>query len=138
MSVPMAAPNTSVNTIHCFRAAVLFAILSVASSVSAQSDGTSTTASDGYWARWFERSDRSKAEQPHWLTPLATTTPRLEQEFRYDVIWQATPNGPTTVNYGSGKGLELIPFDRVEIIVGVPPYLVHHQPAVEDGSGDLR
>ncbi len=37
-----------------------------------------------YFEQWFDRVDRTQAEQPHWITPLATTTPRLEEEFRYD------------------------------------------------------
>jgi hypothetical protein len=94
---------------------------------------------DGFWDRWFRRSDKSKAEQPHWLTPLATTTPRLEQEFRYDVnLAQAKPGGHYTATYGNTKGLELIPFDRVEIIAAIPSYVVHNNPAVPNGWGDAQ
>ena len=39
---------------------------------------TPTSAQDGYFANWFARVDKTKNEQPHWVTPLATTTPRLE------------------------------------------------------------
>ena len=56
-----------------------------------------------------------KAEQPHWVTPLATTTPRLEEEYRYDQFWQENAKGITTNNYDGGKGLELIPFEKVEV-----------------------
>src|SRR5947209_2658747 len=93
----------------------------------------------GYCAGWFHRVDKTQAEQPHWITPLATTTPRLEQEFRYDVLWQQPrPGAPYSENYGNGKGLELIPLDKVEIIVGLPPYITQHNPTVEDGFGDVR
>jgi hypothetical protein len=55
------------------------------------------------------------------------------------VLWQrAQPGAPYTENFGNGKGLELIPSDKVEIIVGVPPYLLHHSAAAEDGFGDFR
>lgn len=92
----------------------------------------------GFWSRWFERSEKSKAEQPHWITPLATTTPRLEQEFRYDVNWsQARPGANYTENFGNTKGLELIPFERVEIIAGIPGYVMHNNPAVQDGWADF-
>ena len=37
---------------------------------------------------YFARVARNQAEQPHWVTPVATVTPRLEQEFRYDIFWQ--------------------------------------------------
>src|SRR5579859_249829 len=36
----------------------------------------------GYFDNWFVRSDAAKASQPHWMTPLVTVTPRLEQEVR--------------------------------------------------------
>lgn len=93
----------------------------------------------GFWARWFERSEKAKSEQPHWLTPNAMTTPRLEQEFRYDVDWaQARPGGVYTENYGNTKGLELIPLDRVEVIFGIPGYVVHNNPAVPNGWSDAQ
>ena len=98
---------------------------------------TVTFAQDGYFANWFARVDKTKDEQPHWVTPLATTTPRLEEEYRYDQLWQTNPKGITTENYDGGKGLELIPFEKVEVIFNVPPYLVHNDPAVRDGFGDV-
>lgn len=94
-------------------------------------------AQDGYFASWFARVDKTKQQQPHWVTPLATTTPRLEEEYRYDQLWQTNARGITTNNYGGGKGLELIPFERVEVIFNVPPYLAHNDPEVHDGFGDV-
>ena len=94
-------------------------------------------AQDGYWSNWFDRVDHTQAEQPHWITPLATTTPRLEEEFRYDQLWQVNSAGVTTDNYDGGKGLELIPVERVEVIFNMPPYLVHNSSKVEDGFGDV-
>jgi hypothetical protein len=98
---------------------------------------TLTWAQDGYFANWFARVDKTKDEQPHWVTPLATTTPRLEEEYRYDQAWQTNAKGITTDNYDGGKGLELIPFEKVEVIFNVPPYLVHNDPTVRDGFGDV-
>lgn len=98
---------------------------------------TLMSAQDGYVANWFARVDKSKDEQPHWVTPVATTTPRLEEEFRYDQVWQTNNEGVTTDSYDGGKGLELIPFEKVEVILNVPPYLEHHAPAVHDGFGDV-
>jgi len=97
----------------------------------------SASAQDGYFAGWFARVDKTKGEQPHWVTPLATTTPRLEEEYRYDQLWQTNAKGVTTDNYDGGKGLELIPFEKVEVIINVPPYLVHNDPSVRDGFGDV-
>jgi hypothetical protein len=33
--------------------------------------------------------------------------------------------------------LELIPFEKVEVIFNLPPYLAHHDPKVRDGFGDV-
>jgi hypothetical protein len=98
---------------------------------------TLTSAQDGYFANWFVRVDKTKDEQPHWVTPLATTTPRLEEEYRYDQLWQSNAKGVITDNYDGGKGLELIPFEKVEVIFNVPPYISHNNPADQDGFGDV-
>ena len=98
---------------------------------------STASAQDGYFADWFRRVDKTQAEQPHWITPVATTTPRLEEEFRYDQLWQVNPKGVTTDNYDGGKGLELIPFEKVEVIFNLPPYLVHNSPTPHDGFGDV-
>jgi hypothetical protein len=112
------------------------ASLTLAVSAAAQ---TTNSGKDGFWTSWLRRSDHSKSDQPHWLTPLATTTPRLEQEFRWDINWsQAKPGGPYTETYGATKGLELIPFERVEVIIAVPAYVMHNNPAVWDGWGDTQ
>ena len=92
---------------------------------------------NGYFNEWFARVDKTKEEQPAWITPIATTTPRLEEEFRYDQVWQTNDKGTTTNNYDGGKGLELIPSQNVEVIFNLPPYLVHNDPAVRNGFGDV-
>ena len=98
---------------------------------------TQQTATDtGFWHHWFERVTKTQAQQPHWITPLATTTPRLEEEFRSDIAWQEANNGIYAENYSLSKGLELIPSEHVELILSVPPYIVHNQPNVADGFGD--
>jgi hypothetical protein len=92
---------------------------------------------DGYFSDWFARVDKTKDEQPHWVTPIATTTPRLEEEYRYDQVWQPNAKGITTDSYDGGKGLELIPFEKVEVIFNVPPYIDHNNPSVRNGWGDV-
>jgi len=91
---------------------------------------------EGFWGKWFVRVNKTQAEQPHWITPLATTTPRLEEEFRYDIGWQQSSSGALNENYGFSKGLELIPAQRVEIIVSPPPYIAHGS-TEQDGFGDV-
>jgi hypothetical protein len=77
---------------------------------------------------WFATSDAAKESQPHWMTPIVTVTPRLEQEFRYDQLSQAKSGGVNMNNYGLNKGLELIPTMNSEIIIGIPGYQVTNQP----------
>jgi hypothetical protein len=87
-------------------------------------------------ARWLQRVSATQAAQPHWITPIATVTPRLEQEFRFDAFHQVTPTGNVT-NLDGGKGLELIPTRRTELLINLPPYLLHQNPETVDGFGDL-
>ncbi len=102
------------------------------------SDQSSPASRDeGFVHDWFSMVAETRAEQPHWVTPVGTTTPRLEQEFRYDVFWQTNTKGVTAENYGGGKGLEVIPQKHIEVILVAPPaYIVHNNPAVKDGFGD--
>ena len=87
---------------------------------------------------WISMVASTQAEQPHWITPVVTVTPRLEQEFRYDLSRQVQPNGTAILeNYGGSKGLELIPARHVELIVSPPPYIVRSFNGVPDGFGDL-
>jgi hypothetical protein len=70
------------------------------------------------------------------MAPLFTVTPRLVQQFRYDVALQTKGNA-TTGNYGTGKGLELIPTEHTEILISAPPYVTHTAPGLHDGFGDM-
>src|ERR1700704_6688257 len=63
---------------------------------------------EDYFSHWFERVDKTQAEQPHWMTPLVTVTPRLEEEIRYDQFWQHTAINSSLDNFDGGKGIELI------------------------------
>ncbi len=91
------------------------------------------TCAQSFLDDYFARVARNQAEQPHWVTPVATVTPRLEQEFRYDIFWQDHAGDTVTENYGGSKGLELIPANNVEVIVNLPPYIVHNNPKQKDG-----
>lgn len=93
---------------------------------------------DSLFQSWMGRVARTQAEQPHWITPVVTVTPRLEQEFRYDMSWQTQPDGTTALaNYGGSKGLELIPAEHIELIVSPPPHIVRSVNGVPDGYGDV-
>jgi hypothetical protein len=112
-------------------------VLARADDISAgQSSSSSSSPVLDYFKNWFERASQTQAEQPHWVTPLATVTPRLEQELRYDQFWQALPGGHTLVNYGGGKGLELIPAEPIELIIGVPAWETENTSPRKDGWAD--
>jgi hypothetical protein len=85
---------------------------------------------------WRQRVTVTQAQQPHWINPLATTTGRLEQGFRFDVQHQHTGTGGVN-NLGSGKGFKLIPAPRIELQLNLPPYLSHENPTVKDGWSDV-
>src|SRR5947209_7676530 len=69
-----------------------------------------------FFSSWFAMATRTQAEQPRWMTPLVTVTPRLEQEFRFDFFSETLNNHAHLDNYGAGKGVEIIPSERTEII----------------------
>jgi hypothetical protein len=89
-----------------------------------------------FFDNWFTIASRTQAEQPHWITPLVTVTPRLEQEVRYDQYFQSAHNGLAIDNFGGGKGIEVIPQEHTEVIVGIPAFLKRNMPRNTDGFGD--
>ena len=126
-----------------FAAALLVASLAFATPARAQTSFGQDIID--YFANWFPRVTKIQSEQPHWVTPLVTVTPRLEEELRYDQFWQANKLGAATDNFGGGKGLELIPFQNTEIILGIPAWIAHtghivhgtpKKPVTTDGWAD--
>ncbi len=89
-----------------------------------------------YFDQWFARVDDAQASQPHWMTPLATVTPRLEEEFRYDQFWQHQATGASLDNIDGGKGLELIPTETNEILINLPSYEERSVKSPISGWGD--
>lgn len=75
-----------------------------------------------FFDQWAATADEARATQPHWMTPLATVTPRLEQEFRYDQFFQHRGDGADLTVFDGGKGLELIPTTTNEILLNLPAY----------------
>jgi hypothetical protein len=96
----------------------LLAVLAMSSvaGVAHAADGAS------FFTNWLANVSSTQEEQPHWMTPLVTVTPRLEQEYRFDYSYSDYPKGKTLDNYGGGKGIEFIPSENTEVIVGVPAY----------------
>jgi hypothetical protein len=119
--------------------ALIFAVGSTARADTDQA-GPAVASDDGMIGKmienWLNRVSEIQAEQPHWVTPLATVTPRLEQELRYDQFWASKIGNQKLNSYGGGKGVELIPFQNTEVILGIPAYQTRNKPNGTDGFAD--
>lgn len=116
----------------------LAAAMGLAAIICGSAAAQSTDNDDGnYFSSWFDRVSATQAEQPHWITPVYTVTPRLEEEFRYDITQESTDGGNTVDNYGVSKGLEIIPTEHTELIFSLPPYFTRTEPGSHGGFGDV-
>ena len=86
---------------------------------------------------WLDLGERVQATQPDWLSPLATTSGRLKQEFRYDIWDQPAGGGNRSYQFGGSKGLEFITSSRTQILIGVPTYTLVSPNGPPSGFGDL-
>jgi hypothetical protein len=93
-------------------------------------------AQQGFLDSWQARVTATQNQQPHWVTPLVTVTPRLEQEFRTDFVHYHNNSGYEIWNYGNSKGLELIPEKHTELIFNLPPFFDRTN-GEQDGFGDV-
>ena len=109
-------------------AAALLLTLLGAASLRAQEESAGTASSGGFLEDYFRMVERAQASQPRWISPLFTTTPRLNERFRYDFSFKARPGDVDLANFGNGKGLELILTDRVAMNIGIPSWLVRDTP----------
>lgn len=109
-----------------------------ASSTTQTSGTVQTNQDDGFFHDWFTMVTETQSEQPIWITPLATTTPRLEEEYRFDFQRQIHNSGVETFNYGVTKGLEIIPAKGFEVILAIPAYVVNNPDSPKNGFGDWR
>ena len=89
------------------------------------------------WHSWLRMGERVQATQPDWLSPLATTSGRLKQEFRFDTFDQSSAAGNQTYQLGGSKGLEFITSPRTQLLLGVPTYTVVSPNGPPAGFGDL-
>jgi hypothetical protein len=109
------------------------------SAVSAPANASPSSANPvaDYFSNWFVRVSKTQAEQPHWVTPLVTVTPRLEEELRYDQMWESDHDDHSLTSFGGGKGLELIPAEDIEVIIGLPAWQTQFSsPQHKDGWTD--
>ncbi|MGA7290941.1 MAG: transporter [Terriglobales bacterium] len=92
--------------------------------------------SEGFFTKWENRVIDTLAEQPSWPIPLVTASSGLLQVARTDFVRQIAPAGTDTWIYGNTKGVNVVPWYRVEFDVLLPPYIQHNSKA-EDGFGDV-
>jgi hypothetical protein len=90
-----------------------------------------------FFRAWLDLADQVQATQPDWLSPLATTSGRLKQEFRYDIWDQPASGGNRSYQFGGNKGLEFITSSRTQILLGVPTYTLVSPSGPPAGFGDL-
>jgi hypothetical protein len=86
---------------------------------------------------WLDLTEQVQATQPDWLSPLATTSGRLKQEFRYDIWDQPASGGNRSYQFGGNKGLEIITSSRTQILIGVPAYTLVSPNGPPGGFGDM-
>jgi hypothetical protein len=86
---------------------------------------------------WLDLGEQVQATQPDWLSPLATTSGRLKQEFRYDIWDQPASGGNRNYQSGGNKGLEFVTSSRTQILIGVPTYTLVSPNGPPGGFGDL-
>jgi hypothetical protein len=91
-----------------------------------------------YFLHWYDRVREAQATQPHWMTPLATVTPRLEEEIRYDQSFQQLGSGAEVTNFDGGKGLELIPTTMNEVLINAPNYEERYVKSPAYGFSDWK
>jgi hypothetical protein len=89
-----------------------------------------------FFTNWEDRVRTTLAEQPSWPIPLVTASSGLLQVARTDFVRQIAPAGTDTWNYDNSKGINVVPWYRVEFEALAPPYIQHNSKA-EDGFGDF-
>jgi hypothetical protein len=92
---------------------------------------------DNFFEKWETRTSAVQAKQPSWPPPVFAPYPMLIQVFRADFTRQITPTLTTTWNYGSSRGLNLVPGFNSEFDIYYAPYMQHNTPKVKDGFGDV-
>jgi hypothetical protein len=99
--------------------------------------GATGHAQSGFTSEWENRVRKTTSQQPAWAVPVITPYAGIVQLVRTDVLRQYTPTRTLTMNYGNGKGFNLIPFYKTEVDIDLPPYVQHNTPKTLDGAGDF-
>lgn len=85
--------------------------------------------------RFFAHNNSVATVQPVWPTPLVEADPRLSQYARLSFSNEYSSDGTRTLNYGNGRGIGIIGWNRFEFDFYPPAYSQHNSSA-RDGFGD--
>lgn len=89
-----------------------------------------------FFSNWQNRVRETLEQQPYWPIPVVTASSGLLQVFRTDIVRQIAPAGTDTWNYDNSKGMNIVPWYKLEFDALAPPYIQHNAKAV-DGFGDF-
>jgi len=103
----------------------------------AATSASAAQAQSGSISGWENRVRKTTSQQPGWAVPVITPYSGIVQLIRTDIIRQYTSTRTLTMNYGNGKGLNLIPFYKTEVDIDLPPYVLHNTHPSLDGAGDF-
>ncbi|HEY4050023.1 MAG TPA: hypothetical protein VGM27_24440, partial [Acidobacteriaceae bacterium] len=98
--------------------------------------GTLAKAQEPTHLSWLDRATITRSSQPHWVTPLITASANLEEAPIYDVSRKLLPSGHPLVTAGGPRGIQFVPFGKLQLTFGATPYLIHNDPKLHDGFGD--
>jgi hypothetical protein len=99
------------------------------------STSSAAVAQEGFLSGMERRALVTEAAQPHWATPLITTTPVLDQSLRADFQHGTEAKNATLWNLFASKGVKVIVAPRLEVDANFTPYLIHSN-GVHNGFGD--
>jgi len=94
------------------------------------------TAQQSVSERFFAHNAEMTRLQPAFVTPLATSDPRIIQYARIAVSSEYTPAHTQTVSYGNNRGAGIVAFQRFEFDWVPPSYIQHNSRAVNNGTID--
>lgn len=85
---------------------------------------------------WLDRATITRSNQPDWVTPLITASANLEEAVIYDTSRRLPTSGSPLLTAGGPRGIQFVPFGKLQITYGANPYLFHNNPKLDDGFGD--
>jgi hypothetical protein len=85
---------------------------------------------------WLARATQTRSHQPDWVTPLITASANLEEAVIYDTSRKLQTNGSSLWTLGGPRGVQLVPFGKLQITYGATPYEVRVNSKPHGGFGD--